>query len=432
MKWLILGLAALMYGLVIAFPKKKAWFALGAALVLLGLGSVPGLEGLPTWGEALGTYVNWKVLLIYLGCLVLAELFVYSRVPAVLADRAVERAPSLGLAIAAILAMTGILSIFVENVATVLVMAPIALEISRRLGIHPGPFMIGLAVMANLQGTATLVGDPPSMIFASFAGYSFNDFFFYAGRPSIFFAVQAGALAGLAYFLLRFRGLPKSRVSLPDERVRSALPTALIIAMIAGLALISIISGHGLHLSSGLLCTGLALLGLAWFRFIRREPAKAAWKLLRDLDWDTILFLISVFILVGAIEKAGLIADLAGLMGRAVGGRPFLGFVAILGVSMLISGFVDNVPYIMAMLPVAQALSEGMRVRPEYFMFALLVGSCLGGNLTPFGASANVVAIGILKKEGRSASFADWLRIGLPFTLLTTTASAFFIFLVWR
>ncbi|MBN2873811.1 MAG: citrate transporter, partial [Spirochaetales bacterium] len=153
MKFVILGLAILMYGLVIAFPHRKAYFSLGAAVVSVVLGVVsPSM--------ALGTLINWNVLLIYVGSLIIADLFIYSRVPSVVADKIVVRAPNLGWGVVFILIMTGLLSAFVENVATVLVMAPIALALSDKMKVDARFFMMGLAVMSNLQGTATLVGDP--------------------------------------------------------------------------------------------------------------------------------------------------------------------------------------------------------------------------------------------------------------------------------
>jgi Na+/H+ antiporter NhaD/arsenite permease-like protein len=270
------------------------------------------------------------------------------------------------------------------------------------------------------------------MIFASYAGYSFNDFFAYAGRPSIFFAVQVGAIVGALFFFGYFRKHGKIKIDLPDEKIVSYLPAALLAAMIVGLALISFLSGSGLHYSSGFLCLALGVLGLAWFVLVRKEPFQKVKELVKGLDWDTIAFLIGVFIVIGAIGQAGLIADLAALLGSFIGGNVVLGFLVIVGASVLISGFVDNVPYIIAMLPVADSLAKGLSLKPELFMFALLIGSCLGGNLTPFGASANVVAMGLLRKEGRKTSFLDWVKIGLPFTALTTAAASLFVFLVWR
>ena len=432
MKIFILATAALMYALVIAFPHRKAPVALAASAALLGAGLLFPGAGVLTFSRAFLGLVNWNILAIYIGSLVIADLFIYSRVPAVLADRVVERSPTLGLAITAILVITGLVSAFVENVATVLLMAPIALAVCRRLDVEPAPFMIGLAVMANLQGTATLVGDPPSMIFASYADYGFNDFFFKAGRPSIFFAVQVGSVAGALYFFHFFRKLGKVRMDLPVERVASWFPSILLAAMIAGLALISFLSGEGLHATSGLLCLALGLAGLAWFTFVRGEAPAKALELVKRLDWETIFFLIGVFIVVGAIGDAGILDDLAGWLNAAIGGRATLGFVAVVSISVLISGFVDNVPYIIAMLPVAGKLASAASMPDEFLMFGLLIGSCLGGNLTPFGASANVVAVSLVKKAGRHVGFFEWLRIAGPFTVLTTFASALFVYFVWR
>ncbi len=425
MKAFVLVVALVMYALVIAFSNRKSWIALGAAAILLVFRAAG-------FGEAFTEMVNWNILLIYVGSLVIADLFIYSRVPAFIADRIVKSAPTLGIAIVAILVMTGIISAFVENVATVLVMAPIALEICRRLKIDPTPFMIGLAVMANLQGTATLVGDPPSMIFASYAGYSFNDFFVFAGKPSIFFAVQVGAIVGALFFYGYFRKLGKIKLELPSERIVSWVPTVLLVAMIVGLALISFLSAGGLHFGSGFLCVALAAVGLIWYAFVRKEGTKQAVALVKGLDWDTILFLIGIFIVVGTITNVGLLDDLAVVLGNFIGNNATLGFVVIVAVSVLVSGFVDNVPYIIAMLPVPDTLAKHLGLAPELFMFGLLIGSCLGGNLTPFGASANVVAMGLVKKEGKKVGFKTWVKIGAPFTVLTTLAAALFTYFIWR
>ena len=423
MKFAVLAVAVAMYALVIAFSDRKAWFSLGAAALVVALGVVSP-------SKAAFELVNWNVLLIYIGSLVIADLFIYSRVPAHIADRIVESSPTLGLGIVSILVMTGIISAFVENVATVLVMAPIAIALSKKVGMKPTVFMIGLAVMANLQGTATLVGDPPSMIFASYAGYSFNDFFFHQGRLSIFFAVQAGMLAGAVYFYFYFKRYGKIQVGLGIEKVLSYLPAILLVALIAGLAAISFFF-EGLALS-GLWCMILAAIGLAWYVLVRKEPVKRAWTLVKGLDWETILFLIGIFVVIGAIAEVGLLEDLARILEGFIGGNMLLGFVVVVGVSVLLSGFIDNVPYIIVMLPVAASHASSLGLPKELYMFGLLTGSCLGGNLTPFGASANVVATGLCKKEGAPVSFGEWLKVAGPFTAITTLASALVIWFVWR
>lgn len=439
LKWIVLALAILMYVFVIIFQNKKVWFTTGAVFLLLILGMIfPGQvfsEGLASSGRftvishSLFELINWNILMIYVGSMIIAALFIYSKVPAIIADRIVSHSPNTGIAVVLILAMTGIISIFVENVATVLVMAPIAMALSKKLKLNPIPFMIGLAVMSNLEGTATLVGDPPSMIFASYSGYNFNDFFVHQGKLSIFFIIQVGMIVGCIFFYCIF-GRVKEKAQIEKDTAISYVPLILLLLMIFGLAGISFFSTE-LGYSSGCFVLGLGIIGLLWYKFSQKKNASELWTLVKELDWETIFFLIGIFVVVGAISETGLLQDFAVFIEKLIGGNVFLGFILILAFSVLISGFVDNVPYIIVMLPVAQALATNIGVAQEIYMFALLVGSCLGGNLTPFGASANIVAMGILKKEGYPVNFGGFLKISAPFTILTTASAAAVLWLIW-
>ncbi|MBQ2529329.1 MAG: TRAP transporter large permease subunit [Treponema sp.] len=447
MKWIVLGIAALMYVLVIAIQDKKVLFTLvaAAAIVILGVlfpGEIFKLPQDLVVAENVGQnrlfvlehclmdgVINWNILMIYLGSMLIAALFIYSKVPARIAATIIGKTPNTGLAMVLILAMAGIVSIFVENVATVLVIAPIAIAICKKLDRNPTMFMIGLAVMSNLEGTATLVGDPPSMIFAGFAKYTFNDFFVHDGKLSIFFIIQVGLLVGCILFYFIFSRNGKNKIEVEKEEVVSWLPLVLLVLMILGLAVMSFIKIR-FQYANGIYVLGLGLFGLIWY-IIKEKSLKSAGKLIKDLDWETIFFLIGIFIVVAAIESVGLLNDLANLLYSLTNGSKFIGFLLILLVSIIISGFVDNVPYIMAMLPVAQSMAVSMGINPELYLFALLVGSCLGGNLTPFGASANVVAMGIVKKEGYPMNFGKWIKIGVPFTLLTTVSAAAVLWLLW-
>lgn len=442
-KWFVLALAVLMYALVIIMQDKKIIVTSVVALIMLVAGVVlpnaifPVAEDfaahhnarLYALFHAFTSLVNWNVLMIYIGSMIIAALFIYSQMPAHIADIIVEKSPRTGIAIVLILAMTGFISIFVENVATVLVMAPIALALCKKLKLNPTYFMVGLAVMSNLEGTATLVGDPPSMIFASYANYTFNDFFIHAGRISIFFFIQTGLLVGCTYFYAFF-AKQKDKPNLEPSTVISAVPFILLLAMIFGLATISFFHFDFAFLS-GSYVLALGIIGVLWFRFSQKRSLRETALLIKGLDWETIVFLIGIFIVVGAISETGLLADFAQFLAKVTGGNVLIGFILIISVSIVISGFVDNVPYIIVMLPVAQSLASHMNLAPELYMFALLIGSCLGGNLTPFGASANVVAMGILKKEGYPINFGGWLKIGAPFTVLTTAAAATALWLVW-
>lgn len=442
-KWIVLGIAVLMYVFVILFQSKKVWFTSIAAVLVVLLGSFlpdviftlpEGSSGFHSHIYALShsvlEIINWNVILIYLGSMTIAALFLYSNVPSRIADGIINKSSNPGIAIVLILAMTGIISIFVENVATVLVMAPIALALSKKLNMNPTFFMIGLAVMSNLEGTATLVGDPPSMIFASYAGYNFNDFFIHEGRLSIFFIIQTGLLAGCIYFYFFFAKYRKEKIQVEKTDVISWVPFTILLVMIFGLAAVSFIPGDFPY-TSGLFVFVLGLIALVWFYKSQKKSGKEVWELVKGLDWETIFFLLGIFVVVGAIQEAGLLEDFALSLSKICGGSKILGFIIILLVSVAISGFVDNVPYIIAMLPVAGSLAQVMGMNKELYMFALLIGSCLGGNLTPFGASANVVSMGILKKEGYPLKFSGWLKVAVPFTILTTGAAAVVLLLLW-
>ena len=418
----VLLMVVAMYAVVILKSEWKVWasVACGALMMILGIVGVR---------EAFLEVINWNVLMIYVGSMIIAEMFLYSRAPAVLADHIISTSKNVGHAIVSILVMTGIISAFVENVATVLVMAPICLALSKKLKMDPTYFMIGLAVMANLEGTATLVGDPPSMIFANYTGFGFNDFLFFDGRPSICWFIQIGLVVAALFFLFHFRNAQQPP-KVEGEKMVSGVPTILLLGMIFGLALCSFLQS-GVGFLSGSLVLSLGVLAALWYLFAQKKGKDETLSMLRGLDWETIFFLAGIFVVVGGIENSGLLELLAGHMKDLIGGNELVGFILILALSVLISGFVDNVPYIMVMLPVADQLSKSIGILPELYMFALLVGSCLGGNLTCYGASANVVAVGILKKQGHPCSFAKWLKIGVPFTVLTTTAAALALWFVW-
>lgn len=435
MKFFVLGIAVLMYAFVIAFQDKKVFFTSAAALLLLVLGAVfpgaifSGTRHADAFLHALSSLVNWNVLLIYLGSMMIAALFIYSKVPSRIADFIIEKSPKTGIAIVLILAMTGIISIFVENVATVLVMTPIALALCKKLKLNPTNFLLGLAVMSNLEGTATLVGDPPSMIFASYAGYTFNDFFVHEGKISIFFFIQIGLVVGCVFFYLFFRN-ENEKVQVEKTKIVSAFPAVLLLAMIFGLAAISFTKIE-LPFFSGAFVFLLGAAGVVWFVANQKKSWGEAWQMIRELDWETIFFLTGIFVVVGALSESGLLFDFAQFLRGIIGGSRIAGFLLILLVSVILSGFIDNVPYIIVMLPVADSLARSIDVSGELFMFALLIGSCLGGNLTPYGASANVAAMGILKKEGCPMDFGGWLKLGAPFTLCTTAAAAAALWAIW-
>ena len=242
---------------------------------------------------------------IFVGVLVVAELFMRSGMPAHISDVIIRRSSSARVALLALCVLTGIISAFVENVATVLLIAPVALSITKRLGIRPVPFFIALAISSNLQSCATLIGDPPSMLLGSAASMNFNDFIWMLGRPSIFFAVQVGAVS--SFLVLATVFWKHRQVVVPEqlEPVKSMVPTVLLVLLIVALALSSVFD-PGFGYVAGVVCMVFAVLALLYDVIWHRTDA---WKLIKGLDWATTFFLLSIFIMVGALSEQGVLVD---------------------------------------------------------------------------------------------------------------------------
>ncbi len=418
-RYVVLLVFVVCYALFVVWPRHRPWVAAAGALMLVASGALPLRQAF--WA------VNWNVMGIFVGTLAVADIFMESRVPAYLAEVLVNRARNSAWAILFICLITGLISAFVENVATVLIVAPIALTLAYKLDIHPSAMMISIAVSSNLQGAATLIGDPPSMLLAGFARMNFMDFFFYKGQPGIFFAVEIGAIASLVVLYVIFRRHRDKVTLVPSERVVSWVPTVILAVLIVLLAASSLIDKDFSYLA-GLVCVAAGIVSLIWAKARLKKPLVPG---IRALDWETALFLVAVFVLVGGLTATGWIEVIADGLADVVHGNAFYGYTLLVLLAMVASAFVDNVPFLAAMLPVGLIMGERLAMPPHLFLFGLLIGASLGGNITPIGASANIVACGILKKQGINVSFREFMRIGVPFTLVAVSAAYLFGWLVW-
>lgn len=406
--------------LFIFLPKKRTVIAVFGATLLIGLQSI-SLE------QAFYA-INWNVMGIFVGTLVVADIFMESRVPAYIAEIIVDKAKNTAWSILLICALTGLISAFVENVAAVLIVAPIALSLAKKLKISPVSMMIGIAISSNLQGTATLIGDPPSMLLGGFAKMNFMDFFFYKGRPSIFFAVELGAIASFFVLYYIFKSHKEKAEIVPVEKVKSWVPTILLVSLIILLAVSSFFD-TGFSYMAGVICMIFGIVSMAWKKLINKASIVYG---IKSLDWETTFFLMAVFILVGSITITGWIGIISNFLSGLVGTNIFLGYTLLVFIAMFLSAFIDNVPFLVAMLPVAISMATQLNIQPSLFLFGLLIGASLGGNITPIGASANIVTCGLLKKEGYEVRFKDFVKIGLPFTIIAVTTAYLFIWFVWK
>ncbi len=432
------------YILMLAFQRYRPYIALGGAVIFLVLGLLNDRlaffhRGL-TLQTALGA-VDYNVLLMIAGTMGLVTLFIESKMPALLAERLISRVSNVKWAVTVLALFAGVVSAFVDNVATVLMIAPIGLAIAKRLKISPVPVLIAIAVSSNLQGAATMVGDTTSMLLGSAAGMNFLDFFWMEGRPGIFFGVELGALASCVALLFLFRKETQPVGAVVETRVEDKLPTFLLLGTVALLILSSFlpspIGGPLLalyNIRSGLICFALAVIGIL-YTCIKSRSAYPLRKVLRDLDRDTLLLLFALFIVIEGIKCAGVIDAIADLFYRFAGNSPFLLYTLIVFASVILSAFIDNIPYVATMLPVitsiAAQMNGGAGMEPYVFYFGLLTGATLGGNLTPIGASANIAAIGILRKNGETVRTKDFFRIGIPFTLAAVLTGYIYIWLIW-
>ena len=415
-------LFAITYVLMLTFSKYRPYIALGSALIFIVSGMLPP--------EKIIESIDFNVLLMIAGTMGLVKLFIDSKMPALLADLVMSKVPNVQIAAVALSLFAGIISAFVDNVATVLMVAPVALEICKKLKTNPVPFIIAIAVSSNLQGAATLVGDTTAIMLGSYANMSFLDFFWYQGRPSIFFAVELGAIISALILAWIFRR-EKAPVVQEGEKtvVTDYVPTILLLSSIALLITASFIPNKP-GITNGLICTGLFVVGIV-YTCIKNKNISTAVEPLKSIDFETIGLLLGLFLMIGGITNMGVIDAAAGILSKLGGGNIFLLYTIIVWASVLISAFIDNIPYVATMLPVVTGLAEVLGIDPTLLYFGLLSGATLGGNCTPIGASANIAGIGILRKEGYTVKNSDFFRIGIPFTLAAIIPAYIYFWFVY-
>ncbi len=421
MKLFTIILFAITYVLMIAIPKKRPYVALTSAVIFVLSGAMPL--------SAVLTAIDWNVLLMLAGTMGTVALFIASRMPERMADILLQRTPNVMWVAVALSLFAGVISAFVDNVATVLMIAPVALAIAKRLNISPVSLLICIAVSSNLQGAATLVGDTTSIMLGGYAGMDFLDFIVMDGKCSIFFAVELGALVTVPVIMFIFRK-EKEKVTVGTPTVVEDLfPTVLLVGTVLLLIGASFVPNRP-AVTNGVICVTLFGIGL-----IRSVIQNKNWDSVRnavgEIDFATLLLLASLFVVIGTLTETGVIDDISSLFVRLGGNSLFGMYSIIVWGSVMISAFIDNIPYVATMLPVVQGIAAMMNCDAHVLYFGLLVGATLGGNLTPIGASANIAAIGILQKEHYEVKTTDFLKIGVPFTLLAVLTGYLYCWFVW-
>lgn len=317
--------------------------------------------------------------------------------------------------------LTAVLSAFLDNVTTVLLIGPMTLTVCKLLDVNPIPFFMTEILASNIGGTATLIGDPPNIMIGSAAGYSFFDFILY-DAPAV--AIILVAILGVFYALygrkMNVDDEHKARIMELDEHAQiknrrllkqSVVMTALVVV------------GFMAHGALGLESCIIALGAAGIIMLISGESIEEA---LSNVEWTTLSFFAGLFVIVGAMAETGVIEMLAHALIDATGGNVFVTMLVLLIGSAVISSFLDNIPFVATMIPILLAMeSSGMDVTPLWW--AVSLGACLGGNGTLIGASANVVLSDISKKNGHEITFVQFLKTGFPIMLLTVAIAGLYL-----
>ncbi len=418
---LAIALFVITYILLISFGRWRPWIAAGSAVLFV-------LTGILPLGNVFGA-IDWNILMMLSGTMGTVALFIESKMPNRMADLILTKTPNIMWAAVALSLFAGIVSAFVDNVATVLMIAPVGIAIAKRLNTSPVPLIISIAVSSNLQGAATLVGDTTSILLGGYANMDFMDFIFMDGKFSIFWAVELGAVATVPVIMYIFRKERDAIAKAEPTVVEDLFPTWVLLGTVLLLIAASFIPNKP-TVTNGIICLVMFAVG-AVRSYIKNKSFDSAKEAFKQIDYETLILLAGLFVVIAGITEAGVIDAVSQLFVKIGGKNIFLMYTLIVWGSVLFSAFIDNIPYVATMLPVVTGIAALQGWDPYVLYFGLLVGSTLGGNLTPIGASANIAGIGILRREGCNVTTGDFMRIGIPFTMIAVIVGYLFCWFVW-
>ncbi|SDC26109.1 SLC13 family permease [Nocardioides lianchengensis] len=372
------------------------------------------------------TGVDWNVVFLLFGMMVIVGvlkqtgLFEYL---ALWAARASRGRPARLMAL--LMVVTAAASALLDNVTTVLLVAPVTLSVCARLGLPTTPYLVTLVFASNVGGTATLIGDPPNIIIASRAGLSFNDFLVHTLPVTV---VIVAVLVVLCRFLYRRELRVEPTVATPEDLDPATAirdPRRLAVCLVV-LALVMV--AFGLHTVLHLDPSIVAMMGAGAMVLLTRTTSE---EFLEEVEWGTLVFFMALFVLVGGLVQVGVIGAIGEAAASALGDRPLLASTTLLFGSAVVGGFVDNIPYTAATVPIVQDLvaasGDTSSGNPLWWAFAL--GADLGGNTTAVAAGANVVVLGIAHSAGRPITFWEFTKKGLVVTFVSLTVAWLYVWL---
>lgn len=433
--WLAVILFVLAYVLMLTFSRVRTPIALASGVLFVLTGVLPLVDGTGADGrevQGVLSSLDFNSLLMITGTMGLVKLVSDSSMPALLAQKILDRTRGSWGAVWLSL-FAGLLATVVGNVAAVLMIVPVVLEVCKRKSANPVPAVIGLTLIANLQGASSLLGGNGPILLGAWMDLDFLDFFWYEGRISLFLPVTVGTVAAagmLAWVLRRNKGsLPE-----PGEQVRVTdyVPTVLLGCTVLLLACAGAApeSWNLPEVTDGAICCAMLAVGLVYNYRKYKTPGSVLSPLLA-IDYRMLGLLVGLFLMIGGLRAQGVIDWFAGFLAGLGGGSPFLMYTLLFWASLLICAGIDRIPYIATMLPAIPALAGILDMQAAPLFVAVLTGAALGGNLNPIGAAANVAGLDLLRSEGYVVKVGGFFRIAVPMTLAAAVPVYVLIWLLW-
>lgn len=409
---IILPIFIACYALALSRKVQLAYVSVGslAALIIIGLVSLQ---------DTIFKAIQWDVLAVIWGFMMVSFIFSESKMPELIANKILTHVKIEKYALLALCAVAAFLSAFMANVAVLFLMAPVAIQMARKLGSPLFPYIVSVGVCANMVTTTTMIADPPALILAIQTGMRPLDFYWFQGRLGLGAITTVGVVAALLTLLILFRKMNK-KIDIAPEKIKvTKLPTILFIVGILVLAL-----APEINLSLGVVGLGVGFIAL----FIGRKDAK---RMITEFDWNSLIFLAGIFGVIYTLASSGLLADFAqGIIGMGIN-NPSILLVFLVWLSVGLSSFIDPNAYTVLMIPVGQQLATLSNMSVWPLLFGTLIGTGSGSNILPMGAATNVFACGLLEKNKCLVSTKEYIKIGLPLSVVAVATSNVLLWIFW-
>jgi Na+/H+ antiporter NhaD/arsenite permease-like protein len=411
-QFIILPIFIACYALALSRKVKLAYVSIASLATLIIIGVI-------SWQETIFQAIQWDVLAVIWGFMMVSFIFSESKMPELIANKILTHIKTEKYALLALCAVAAFLSAFMANVAVLFLMAPVAIQMARKLGSPLFSYIVSVGVCANMVTTTTMIADPPALILAVQTGLTPLDFYWFQGRLGLGAITVVGVVAALLTLLVLFRKMNK-KIEIEPEKIKVAkLPSVLFVVGVIVLAL-----APELGISLGLVGLAVGLVALA----IGHKDAK---RMIVEFDWNSLVFLAGIFGVVYAVTASGLLTSFSQAIIDLGVSNPSLLLVFLVWLSVGLSSFIDPNAYTVLMIPVGQHLAEFANMSAWPLLFGTLIGTGSGANILPMGAATNVFACGLLEKNSCLVSTKEYIKIGLPLSVVAVGVSNLLLWLFW-